>query len=649
MAVIEAAKTTTIDRSKQDTWPKVLEHNSTHFGDRKAMRYKRYGIWQSHSWQDYFTNVKYLALGLLSLGFKQGSKLLIVGDSSPEWYFAQLAAQSNRGISVGLYSDLSSSEIEYVARNSEVDFAMVEDQEQVDKVVQIRERLPKVKTVIYWRYKGLTQLDDKAFVGLRDVLEMGRQYEAEHPGAFKANIAAGKAEDVCSVIYTSGTTGDVPKGALHSYRSLMAGSVRYCQADGVNSRDNLISYLPPAWITEQWLGFGCHILSGSTINYPESSETEQEDIREIAPSLVLYNSRLWESQAGEVQARLRGASRLKRLATRCLMPVGYKMVDLANKKQKLGWHWRLLNVLADFVVFRRVRDSLGLPHARACRSTGSTLCPEAFRFFHAVGVPLKNIYGSTEAGAVTGSTEAAQSPGTAGFVNQGVEVTLTDQGEIMVRHPGVFLGYYNDPEMTAQVLDDGWVHTGDKGSLTADQELVFVDRLEDLIALPCGEVVAPQEIESRLKYSPYIKDAWVLTQQNCEFVSAVIIIDAATTGRWADKRKIAYTTFSDLSQKPEVYELIEQEVSLINQDLAAGRQVRRFVNLHKEFDPDEFELTRNRKLRRAYLGRRYRDLAQALSGDQASVEVEAEFTYQDGRTGKIRTALKITDIERGGQ
>ena len=230
-----------------------------------------------------------------------------------------------------------------------------------------------------------------------------------------------------------------------------------------------------------------------------------------------------------------------------------------------------------------------------------------------------------------------------------MEVALTDQGEIVVRHPGVFLGYYNDPETTAQVLDDGWVHTGDKGSLTASGELVFVDRLEDLIALPCGDVVAPQEIESRLKYSPYIKDAWVLAGQNCEFLSAVIIIDAATAGHWADKRKVAYTTFGDLSQKPEIYELIEQEISLINQDLPTGRQIRRFVNLHKEFDPDEFELTRNRKLRRTFLGQRYGDLVRALSGDQESVEVEAQFTYQDGRTGMIRTALQITTIGRGDQ
>jgi long-chain acyl-CoA synthetase len=649
MALVKTGKTV-VDTSRVDTWPKVLEHNCAQFGaGGKAMRYKRYGIWQSYSWQDYLTNVKYLALGLMSLGFKPGSKLLIVGDTAPEWYFGQLAAQCNRGISVGLYSDLSAHEIEYIARDSEADFAMAEDQEQVDKILQIRERLPNLKTVIYWRYKGLTQLDGGEFVGLQDVVEMGRHYEAEHPGVFEENIAAGKGTDICSIVYTSGTTGDAPRGALHSYRSLMAGSERYCQADGVNFKDNLISYLPPAWITEQWLGFGCHILSGGTVNFPESSETQPEDIREIAPSLVLYNSRLWESQAGQVQARMRGASRLKRAASRVLMPVGYKMVDLTNQKRRPGLHWRLLNVVADFVIFRRVRDSLGLPKARACRSTGSTLCPEAFRFFHAVGVPLKNIYGSTEAGAITGSTEEAQSPGTAGFVNQGVEVSLTDQGEIVVRHPGVFLGYYNDPEMTARVLDDGWVRTGDKGSLTAEGELVFVDRLEDLIVLPCGDVLAPQEIESRLKYSPYIKDAWVLAGQDCDFVSAVIIIDASTTGHWADKHKVAYTTFSDLSQKPEIYELIEQEISLINQDLTAGQQVRRFVNLHKELDPDEFELTRNRKLRRAFLAQRYSDLVRALSGDQASVEVEAQFSYQDGRTGKIRTALTITNIGRGGQ
>ena len=642
--------TTRVDITKLDTWPKVLEYNSGHLGaGSKAMRYKHYGIWQSYSWQDYFYNVKYLALGLLSLGFKPGSKLLIVGENSPEWYFAEMAAQCNRGISVGLYSDLSAAEVEYVARDCEAEFAMVGDEEQADKVIQTIERLPSLKTVVYWHYKGLSKRHDGTFIGLRDVLEMGRRYEVDHPGAFEENIAAGKADDVCAIVYTSGVTGDAPKGGVHSYKSLMSGSQCYCELDGLSPKDDLSCALPPAWITEQWVAFGCHLLCGGTVNYAESSETLQEDLREIAPSVAFYSSRLWESQAGQVQAKLRGASFIKRSVSRWLMPVGGRMADSKYEKRRPGLHWRILNACADLVVYRSIRDSLGLPHARVAYTSGSTLSPEAFRFFHALKVPLKSIYGSTEAGAVTGAADGIQTPGTVGSVNPGVEVKLGEQSEILVRNPGAFLGYYNDPDMTARVLNDGWVRTGDQGYMSADQELVFVDRVEDLIPLPCGDVLAPQEVESRLKQTAYIKDAWVLAGRDCDYVSAVIIIDADNTGRWADKCKTTYTTFGDLSQKPEVYRLIEQEIAIVNQDLPDSQRIEKFVSLHKEFDPDEFELTRNRKLRRAFLKKRYPDLIQALSGEQTSVEVEAEFTYQDGRTGKIKTALQIATVGRGDQ
>jgi long-chain acyl-CoA synthetase len=642
--------TARVDIAKLDTWPKVLEFNSGYLGaGNKAMRYKHYGVWQSYSWRDYFSNVKYLALGLLSLGFIPGNKLLIVGENSPEWYFAEMAAHSARGISVGLYSDLSAAEIEYVARDCEAEFAMVGDEEQADKILQTIERLPKLKTVVYWRYKGLSKRSDGTFIGLRDVLAMGRRYEAEHPGAFEENIAAGKADDVCALVYSSGATSDAPKGALHSHRSLMSGSKCYYELDGLSPRDDLACAVPPAWITEQWLAFGCHLLAGGTVNFAESSETLQEDLREIAPSVALYSSRLWESQAGQVQAKLQGAGFVKRTVSCWLMPVGLRMADSRDAKRKPGWHWRMLNACADLIVYRPIRDSLGLSHARVSYTYGSTLSPGVIRFFHALRVPLKSIYGSTEAGAVTGAADCIQTPGTVGSANPGVEVKLGEKSEILVRNPGAFLGYYNDPDMTARVLNDGWVRTGDQGHMSADQELVFVDRVEDLIALPCGDDLAPQEIESRLKQSAYVKDAWVLAGRDCQFVSAVIIIDADNTGRWADKCKTTYTTFGDLSQKPEIYRLIEREISLVNQGLPVSQRIERYVNLHKEFDPDEFELTRNRKLRRAFLRKRYPDLIRALSGEHTSVEVEAEFTYQDGRTGKIKTALQIATIERGDQ
>jgi long-chain acyl-CoA synthetase len=639
-----------VDITGLDTWPKVLRHNSAYFSPRaKAMRHKHYGIWQSHSWQDYFSNVKYLALGLASLGFEPGNKLLIVGDNSPEWYFAEMAAQCNRGVSVGLYSDLSAAEIEHIARDCEADFAMVEDQEQADKMLLIHERLPNLKAVVYWRYKGLGSHDNNKFVGLRDVLERGRRYEAERPQAFDDSIADGKADDICAIVYTSGAMGDAPKGALHSYRSLMESSRRYQELDRLSSKDDLACALPPAWITEQLLAFGCHLLCGGTVNFAESSETLQEDMREIAPSVVVYNSRLWESETGQVQAKLRAAGRLKRVFSTWLMPVGQKMADAKYGKRRPGSGLWLLDGVADLLVYRQIRDSLGLPHARVCYTSGSTLSPEACRFFHAIKVPLKNIYSSAETGAITGAADGLHSPGTVGSVNPGVKIRFGEQSEILVRHPGVFLGYYGDPAATAQALDDGWVRTGDSGHLNAGQELVFVDRVDDLTMLPCGDVLAPQAIESRLKHSPYIKDAWVLGGRDCEFVSAVIIVDAENTGSYADKCKVTYTTFGDLSQKSETYELIQQEVATVNKELSESLRIEKFVNLHKEFDPDEHELTRNRKLRRAFLRKTYPALMAALAGDSTSVEVEAEFTYQDGRTGKIKTALRIVRVGQGDQ
>jgi long-chain acyl-CoA synthetase len=637
---------TVLDTNMFDTWPKVLQHNADAYGARHtAIRYKHYGIWQSYSWRDYLDSVKYLALGLLALGFKPGDKLLVIGDSAPEWYYAELAAQSIRGVSVGLYSDLSAIEIEHVARDSGAQFAMVEDQEQADKIESVRDRLPALKAVIYWRYKGLSRQAGADFIGLRSVMEMGRAYEVEHPGVFEQNVAAGSADDLCALIYTSGTTGH-PKGTMHSYRSLMAGSLSFSGLNKLTHKDRIASFLPPAWMNEQLLAFGCHLVSGGTVDFAEDAETQQTDVRETAPSVVVYNSRLWESLAGQARARMRSASRLKRQATHLFMPIGLKVADVREQGRKPSLALSLAGALGDLLVFGRIRGSLGLPHARVCYSSGCTLSSDTMRFFQALRVPLKNVYVSAEAGAVTGVAGRVQARGTVGSVHEGVEVKRTDRGELSVRHPGVFLGYHNDPEATARVLDGGWVLTGDHCELIG-RDVVFVDRLDDLIVMACGDVVAPQEIESRLKYSPYIRDAWVLSGPDCGSLSAVIIVDAGNTGHWADKNKVTFTTFGDLSQKPEVYKLVEQDIAFVNESLPEAQRIRRFVNLHKEFDPDESELTRNRKLRRAVLSERYADLVAALAGGVSTVEVEAEVTYQDGRTGSLKTAVNIGTIGAG--
>ncbi|HJX12943.1 MAG TPA: AMP-binding protein, partial [Dehalococcoidales bacterium] len=348
--------------------------------------------------------------------------------------------------------------------------------------------------------------------------------------------------------------------------------------------------------------------------------------------------------ASRVQARIQGADFLKKSTYRLFMPVGYKMADFKFKKRKPGLYWRALNALGDLFLFRSIRDSLGLVNARICYAAGSTLSPEVIRFYHALRVPLKSIYGSTEGGALTGASNDDIRPDTVGTLNPGVEVRITEDGEIVSRQPGTFLGYYNDPAATAGVLKDGWLHSGDSGYLTGDGHLVFVDRMKDIVRLTCGENLAPQDIESRLKFSPYIKDAWILAGPGKEYTSAIIIIDHENAGPWADRRKVTYTTYSDLAQKPEVYELVKQEIARVNRGLPAGCRVREYVNLHKEFDPDEAELTRNRKLRRAFVEERYCGLIEAIYSGKTEVTVEAQVRYRDGRTGMIKTNIRIKSV-----
>ncbi|HXZ95037.1 MAG TPA: AMP-binding protein [Dehalococcoidia bacterium] len=634
-----------LHQEKGDTWPKILKYNYEKYGDnRKAMRYKHYGIWQPYTWKDYYFNVKYLALGLLSLGFEPGDKLLVIGDNAPQWYYAELAAQANHGASVGLYSDLIPPEIKYIAQNSEARFAMVENQEQVDKFLQIKDELPLLKKVIYWSYKGLAHYDDHILVGYMQVLQLGEKYEEKHPGLFEQNVETGKADDVCALVYTSGTTG-VPKGAVHAYRTMRTGADYYLHLDPWHENDNVVPHLPPAWMTEQWFGIGCHLLSANTLNFAEAPETQQRDTKETGPSIVLYGARLWEGQAAMVQARILGADAIKRLAFRLLMPIGYKVADLKFQKKKPSLLWRILYSLADMALFRPIRVSLGLSNARICYTTGAMLSPDAFRFYHALNLPLKNLYGSTEGGALTGAKNDDIRLETVGPAHKGTDVRITDKGELIYRQPGIFVGYYKDPDKTAEVLKDGWFYSGDSGFIREDGHVVFVDRVKDLVQLASGDKLAPQFIESRLRFSPYIKDAWVVAGPKREYASAIIIINYDNVSRWAGRRRVAFTTFAELSQRPEVYELVKQDIERINSALPPGSRVRKYINLHKEFDPDEGELTRTRKLRRSFLEERYRELIDAIYGDQTEVPIEARVRYQDGRMGTIKTTLTIKSIE----
>ena len=633
-------------REKGDTWPKILKYNYEKYGDsRRAMRYKHYGIWQPYTWKDYYLSVKYLALGLLSLGFEPGDKVLIIGDNAPQWYYAELAAQANHGASVGLYSDLIPSEIQYIAENSEARFAVVQDQEQVDKFLQIKDELPLLKKVIYWSYKGLTHYDDPILVGYNQVLQLGEKYEEEHPGVFERNVETGKADDVCALVYTSGTTGDAPKGAIHTYRTMRTGADYHLHLDPWHENDNVVPYLPPAWMAEQWFEIGCHLLSASILNFAEAPETQERDTRETGPSIVIYGARLWESQAAMVQTRVLGADAVKRFAFRLLMPIGYKMADLKYRKQEPGLFWKILYCLADIALFRPIRGILGLSNARICYTTGAMLSPDAFRFYHALNLPLKSLYGTTEGGALTGARNDDISLETVGPVHKGAGVRITDNGELIYRQPGIFIGYYKDPDKTAEVLKDGWFYSGDSCFIREDGHIVFVDRVKDLVDLDSGDKLAPQFIESRLRFSPYIMDAWVLAGPDRAYASAIIIINYDNVSRWAGQRGVAYTAFAELSQAPEVYGLVKQDIDRINSTLPPSSRVKKYVNLHKEFDPDEGELTRTRKLRRTFLEERYRELIDAIYSDRNEVPIEAQVGYRDGQMGTIKTTINIKSAE----
>jgi long-chain acyl-CoA synthetase len=463
-----------------------------------------------------------------------------------------------------------------------------------------------------------------------------------HPVSLK-KISKGKADDICTCFIPPALPVKT-RCAVHTHRTLRYGSESHLQYDRWTEKDNLISYLPPAWITEQWLSFGCQLLSGSTVNFSEGAETQQQDIREIGPTMLFYNSRVWERQAGSVLARIQGADFLKKSLYRLFMPIGYKLEDLKLKNQKPGLYLRILGPIADYLMFRPIRDSLGLPHARICYTAGSALSPDVIRFYHALNVPLKTLYGSTEAGAVTGSRNDDIHLDTVGVIYRGTEIRIGPGGEILVRQPGSFIGYYKNPTATSQVLRDGWILTGDRGLLTEEGYLKFIDRAKDIVTLAGGEVLAPQQVECRLKFSPYINNAWVFADPDRSFASAVIIIDNNNVGKWADKKRVCYTTFSDLSQKPEVYELVEQEIAKVNAGLPAGCRLRKFVNLHKEFDADEFELTRNRKLRRGYLAERYNEIIRAIYSDRKDISIEAQFSYKNGRTGVLKTSVQIMDV-----
>ncbi len=632
--------------SQLDTLPKHFLAQVKKYGDRKvAMRQKDLGIWKSYTWQDSYEHVRDFCLGLVKLGLKRGDKVCIVGDNDPQYYWALLAIQAAGGVAVGGFTDARPEELQYVAGFADCTLVLAKDQEQCDKFLEIKDQLPLVRQLIYWEDKGLWNYTDPWLMSFEDVEALGRQHLQSNPHLFEELVAQGSADDLAIFCYTSGTTG-LPKAAMLSHGNLLFSYHAYDSIEERYDTDNYVSFLPLAWISEHVLGVTTHVVDGLIINFTEAPETVQNDIREIAPQSLFYASRIWEGLVGYVQARINDSTPINRWLYRKFLPIGYKVGELKFNNQPIPLGLRLLYALGQFAVFAPLRDKLGLTRVRSAYTAGGTLSPDVLRFFRALGVNLKQIYGSTEvSGGATAHRNDDVKFETVGKPLPGVELKISDEGEILIKGGGIFQGYYKNPEATAKAVVDGWFHTGDAGYIDEDGHLICLGRMKELIELAGGEKYPPYFIEGSLKFSPYIREVMTVGGKQRPFVSALIAIDFDNVGRWAEKHGIAYTTYVDLSQKPEVYNLIRQDVERVNKTLPPAARVKRFVNMHKEFDPDEAELTRTRKLRRGYLEEKYHDMIDAIYRGEEHVVVRATIRYQDGREGVLETPVTIQTVE----
>ncbi|MDY6910941.1 MAG: AMP-binding protein [Chloroflexota bacterium] len=628
-----------------DTLPKIIQSNYRKYGDRRvALREKEFGIWKRYTWQDCYQNVKHFSLGLVSLGLQPKDKVAIIGDNGPQWLWAELATQAAGGIVVGIFTDCGSSEVQYMTEHSEARFIVARDQEQVDKFLSLKNELPNIEKVIYWDPKGLWDYDDPLMLSFDEVLNLGKDYEKRHSDAFEQNVNNGKGDDIGFLLYTSGTT-SLPKGAMISYNSAITYALNWFIYNPPDMDSPYVSTIPPAWMAEQWHGVIIPMMSGASVNFPEAAATAESDQREMGPGFFAAPSRMWEVMARHIQAMIVDAGFGNRLMYNLGLSIGYKIADMEYEGKSPGLFWKVLRKLADWAVFRPLKDKHGLLKTKSTMQVGGFLSPTIFRFFRALDIKLVQGYGLTEGGLVCIHREGDIKYETVGEPCAGVQIRLTDEGETMIKSAMVFNGYWKDTKSTSEKLENGWFHTGDAGTFDDDGHFTVIDRVDDLMELVGGQKFSPSFIESRLRFSPYVKDVMSVGGKDKPFLTCLIDIDFENVSRWAERRKLNYTTLVDLSQKSEVYELIRKDVEKLNKKLPEAAKVRRFVNLHKEFDADEAELTRTRKVRRAYMETRYQDLIDALYGEALELELEAEVKYRDGRMGTIKTVVKVNHLD----
>jgi long-chain acyl-CoA synthetase len=627
------------------TLPRLLQRNARELGSLPAIREKDRGIWQTWTWREYHDQVRDLALGLAALGFRRGDRLSVIGDNRPRLYWGQVAAQCLGGVPVPVYQDSIAKELAFVWNHAEVSVILAEDQEQVDKILGLRAELPALRLVVYDDVRGMSAYRYDWLKSYDELQERGRAFATEHPGYFEAEIEKGRPDDVAIICYTSGTTGS-PKGAMITHANAVGVAESFRQESRLTPADTSLAYLPMAWAGDSVYTLFASLVVGFCANCPESPETVQRDLRELGPSTLLAPPRIWENMLTADQVRAADASPLKRRTFEYFRGAAERAEILRTEGKPVPPGLRLATALGEFFVYGPVRDQLGLRRTKWVLTGGAPLGPDTFRFFRSIGVNLKQVYGSTETtGLVSLQPDREANPTTAGRPVPGVEVRIGDRGEVLVKGCAVFKGYFRNDEATHEVIDDdGWFHTGDAGFIDPQGHLVIIDRAKDVGALAEGTPFAPQFIENKLKFSPYIREAVAFGHER-SFVAAMVAIDPGTVGNWAERRGIPYTSYMDLSQKAEVRELIRDEIRRANQTLPEATRIRRFLLLTKDLEADDAEMTRTRKVRRNYVADKYAAVVAALYGGADEVELSTGITYEDGRQATIQSRVRIEDVE----
>ncbi len=649
-AAAEAADTPNASGGAPDTFPKLLLENARSRAARPAIREKDYGIWQTWSWAEVAEEVRALACGLAALGLKRGDKIAIVGDNRPRLYWAITAAQALGAVPVPLYQDAVADEMVYVIEHAEARFAVAEDQEQVDKMLEIRRRTGAPAAIVYAESRGLRHYAQDFLHAMDAVQAKGRDHDSAHPGFYEAEVAGGRGSDTAIMLYTSGTTG-LPKGVVLSFDNVIRTARNGIDLEGLSDQEDVLAYLPMAWVGDHLLSYAQNFVAGFCVSCPESSDTVLQDLRELGPTYFFAPPRIFENVLTTVMIRMEDAGRLKRAMFRAFMALakrcGSRILD--GKPVPLGE--RLLYWLGDLLVYGPLRNTLGFSRIRLAYTAGEAIGPDIFQFYRSIGVNLKQLYGSTEASVfITIQPNGEILPDTVGVPAPEVEIKIAEGGEVLFRSPGVFVEYYKNPEATQQAkTPDGWVHTGDAGIIDARGHLKIIDRAKDVGRLAGGALFAPKFIENKLKFFPEIKEA-VAFGDGRDYCAAMLNIDIEAVGNWAERNNVAYASYQELAANPRVLEIVKRQVEAVNRDLSAdralaGSQIRRFLVLHKELDADDGELTRTRKIRRGFVCDKYAAVVDALYAGRGEVHVDSEMTFEDGRKGIISADLAILEAE----